>query len=246
MEPRWITAFVDQPADRFERGTDFWAAVAGSSASIRRGERQEFATLVPTAGDAFFRVQETEDGSAGMHVDFHVESVSGAVIEAEALGATVLHDLGHVVMSSPEGLTFCLVAHDGECDIPPPVGDPASRLDQICIDIPAAGFDDEVRFWRELLGWADLPVSRAEFHRLVEPVGLPFRFLFQRLETDSSATSASAHLDVAAGEDRLAVAARHEALGATRLAVFDRWVVMRDPVGLEYCVTGRTPGVTRT
>ena len=135
MEPRWITAFVDQPADCFERGTDFWAAVTGSSASTRRGERQEFATLVPTAGDSFCRVQETADGSAGIHVDFHVESVPDAVIEAEALGATVLHDLGHVVMSSPEGLTFCLVAHDGECDIPPPVGDPASRLDQICIDI---------------------------------------------------------------------------------------------------------------
>ena len=158
----------------------------------------------------------------------------------------MLHDLGHVVMSSPKGLTFCLVAHRGERDIPPPVGDPASTLDQICIDIPAVGFDDEVRFWRELFGWAELPVSRAEFHRLVEPGGLPFRFLFQRLETDSSATSVSAHLDVAAGEDRLAVATRHEALGATRLAVFDRWVVMRDPVGLEYCVTGRTPGVTRT
>jgi hypothetical protein len=232
MEPRWITAFVDQPADRFERGADFWATVTGSSVSPRRGEHQEFATLVPTAGDAFCRVQVTADRSAGIHVDFHVESVPDAVIEAEGLGATVSHDFGHVAMSSPGGLTFCLVTHHGERDIPPPVGDPASTLDQICIDIPAARFDDEVRFWRELFGWTDLPASRAEFHRLVEPVGLPFRFLFQRLGPDSAATSVSAHLDVAAGEDRLAVAAQHEAWGATRLAVFDRWVVMRDPVGL--------------
>jgi hypothetical protein len=246
MEPRWITVFVDQPADRFEAGTDFWATVTGSSVSARRGEQHEFATLLPADGDACCRVQKTVDGSAGIHIDFHVESVPAAMIEAEERGATLLHDRGHVVMSSPEGLTFCLVAHRGERDIPSPVGDPSSALDQICIDIPAARFDDEVRFWRELFGWADQPVGRAEFHRLVEPAGLPYRFLFQRLEPDAPARSVAAHLDVAAGEERLAVAARHEALGATRLAVFDRWIVMRDPVGLEYCVTGRTPGVTRT
>ncbi len=244
MEPRWISVFIDQPVSLFDEGTRFWAAVTGSSASPRRGGSDEFATLLPEAGDAFCRVQATADGSAGVHVDFHVDSVSDAAAEAEERGATVVQDLGHVVMRSPAGLTFCLVTHNGEHLIPAPVGRPARALDQICIDIPAARFDEEVRFWRELLGWADLPVGRPEFHRLVEPDGLPLRLLFQRLGSDDGATSVSAHLDIAAGEDRETIAAQHVALGATRLAEFDRWIVMRDPVGLEYCVTGRSQRLT--
>ncbi len=244
MEPRWISVFIDQPVSLFDEGTRFWAAVTRSAVSPRRGDRDEFATLVPEAGDAFCRVQATADGSAGVHVDFHVDSVLDAVSAAKKCGATVVQDLGHVVMNSPAGLTFCLVADHGERDIPAPVGETACALDQICIDIPATRFDEEVGFWRELFGWADLPVGRPEFHRFVEPDGLPVRLLFQRLGSDDGAKSVSAHLDIAAGEDRETIAAQHVVLGATRLAEFDRWIVMRDPLGLEYCVTGRSPRLT--
>jgi len=245
MHPRWITAFIDQPAELFDIGTLFWMSVTASTMSPRRGEREEFATLLPSNGDAFVRVQIAADAGAGVHIDFHVDSVPVAVAEARSLGAHVLDEGSHAVMSSPSGLRFCLVASRGETDIPPSVGSPESALDQICLDIPADQFDDEVTFWRGLFGWDDRPVARAEFHRLAEPVGLPFSLLFQRLGADSQATSASAHLDIAAGEDREAIARQHEALGATRIATFDRWIVMRDPLGLEYCVTGRSPGITQ-
>lgn len=246
MQPRWITAFVDQPSESFAAGTRFWAAVTGSTPSAPRGEREEFATLLLPAGDAVLRVQKTVDASAGVHVDFHVDSIPEAVDEARGLGARVLQDLGHVLMTSPAGLTFCFVDDGGERQIPPPVGSPASALDQICVDIPDGRFDEEVTFWRRLFGWEDRSVSRPEFHRLTVPAGLPFDLLFQRLGADSSASIASAHLDLAAGEDRVAVAEQHVALGATRLAVFERWIVMQDPVGLEYCVTGRDVGATRS
>jgi predicted enzyme related to lactoylglutathione lyase len=246
MKPRWITAFVDQPAALVEAGTRFWASVTESTVSPRRGDRDEFARLLPSAGDVFLRAQAIADGRARLHVDFHVDSISAAVEEARALGAKVQHDFGHVVMSSPGGLIFCFVDDEGERDIPPPVGSPASALDQICLDIPGLRFDEEVAFWRGLFGWADRQVPRAEFHRLAEPAGLPFQLLFQRLGADSAATSVSAHFDIAAGEDREAIATQHVALGATRLATFDRWIVMQDPAGLEYCVTGRAPGATPT
>lgn len=241
MEPRWITAFVDVPAAAFDRAARFWTAVTGSELSPRRGDRAEFATLVPAVGDAFCRLQATADGTAGVHLDFHVESIDDARREAVALGATVVADHGHVLMASPAGLVFCLVADQGARVVPPPVGDPAAALGQVCIDVPAARFDDEMGFWRALLGWDDVPLERDEFFRLAEPDGLPMRVLFQRLGDESETPAAHAHLDLAAGEDRETVAGQHVALGATRIATFERWIVMRDPVGIEYCVTGRVP-----
>ena len=241
MEPRWITVFVDQPQERFDVGSQFWAGVTGSTISPRRGDDDEFATLVPATGDAFCRVQATTDASAGVHVDFHVDSIGDARGEATALGARVVADLGHVLMASPAGLPFCLVEAGSESRVPAPVGEPTSALDQLSIDVPASAFDAEVDFWSALLGWGRRTLAMPEFERLDETEGLPIRLLFQKLGTDSAPNRASAHLDIAAGDGREQVAAQHESFGAERVATFERWIVMRDPIGLAYCITGREP-----
>ena len=92
--------------------------------------------------------------------------------------------------------------------------------------------------------------SRPEFHHLERPVGVPLRFLLQRLDADGSdasdasegtVTPVTAHLDLAC-DDRAAEVARHQSLGAT--VVGDPgggWTVLRDPAGASYCVTDRDP-----
>lgn len=241
MQLRWITAFLDLAEDRFDVGASFWTAVTDTAMSARRGDAREFATLVPGTGDAVVRVQRTADGHSGVHVDLHVDDVTEASQRAEALGAVVVAAPGHVVMRSPSGLPFCFVVGHGERAVPPPVGSPPSALDQLSIDVPADRFEREVDFWSTLLGWPRRP-SSTEFCRLDQPPGLPYRLLFQRLDVDSPRATARAHLDVSAGEGREAVAARHVALGASPVATFDHWIVLRDPAGLDYCVTYQPPG----
>ncbi len=63
--------------------------------------------------------------------------------------------------------------------------------------------------------------------------------LLQRLDDEQPAVSA--HLDLSC-EDRDAVSAWHASLGAEVVERTDGWTVMRDPVGLTYCNTGRRPG----
>lgn len=242
MELQWITVFLDQPTASHERAVDFWTAVTATTTSPPRGEHDEFTTLLPSSGAAFCKAQATEDGRLGVHLDLHVTSIPEARLEAERLGATVVADPGHVEMRSPAGVIFCLVDHQPGTEVPPAVGTPPSALDQVAIDVPASAFDAELDFWSVLLGWPRLPPRRfPEFARLDQPPGLPVRLLFQRLGADDSATSASVHVDVGAGDGREVVAARHEDEGATRVATFEHWIVLRDPVGREYCVTAQEP-----
>ena len=52
---------------------------------------------------------------------------------------------------------------------------------------------------------------------------------------------AGAHLDVAAGDAREALAAAHERLGAQRMHTAPEWITLADPAGLVYCLTSRAP-----
>ncbi|NED66798.1 VOC family protein, partial [Streptomyces sp. SID10244] len=47
MEIRWLTAFLDFPAEQFGAEVTFWRAIAGSTVSPPRGEHREFASLEP-------------------------------------------------------------------------------------------------------------------------------------------------------------------------------------------------------
>ena len=239
-EPFWASAFLDLPASSFASGVAFWREVTGFGLSPFRGEHQEFATLVPPEGDDYLRVQRVQDGAGGIHLDLHVEDPRAAADEAVALGAEELADHGHVVLRSPGGLSFCMVSRPASRR-PPAATWPAgtrSQVDQVCLDIPSNGYDDECGFWTALTGWPQTKTSLPEYSRLAKPDENPLRFLLQRLGEQSGAVRA--HLDLAA-EDRVGEVNRHATLGATVVSEMEYWTVLRDAVGTTYCVTVRQP-----
>lgn len=149
MSVRWLTAFLDTPRDASgaAESVEFWQQVTRTRLSPRRGEGQQFATLLQSEGDAFLRVQELGTGSPGCHVDVHAEDVQGAAGEAVSSGAELVADLGTLVVTrSPAGLPVCFVPHRGEARRPPPVSVPAPHgtgafstlVDQLSIDVPPA------------------------------------------------------------------------------------------------------------
>ncbi|MFZ2503182.1 MAG: VOC family protein, partial [Nocardioides sp.] len=113
MRTTWLTAFLDFPAESFAAGAAFWRAVTGFEVSASRGQTGEFAALVPPAGDDYLRLQRLGTGGSRLHLDLSVPDPREAADEAIALGATELADEGYVVLRSPGGLVFCLVAHGG-------------------------------------------------------------------------------------------------------------------------------------
>jgi hypothetical protein len=108
MAFRWLTIFLDFPASDSAPGVAFWRDMTGSTLSPSRGQAGEFATLLPSAGDACLRVQRTADGAGGCHLDLHVdtatEPLDQAAARAGALGASVrYHDGDLVIADSPAG-----------------------------------------------------------------------------------------------------------------------------------------------
>jgi predicted enzyme related to lactoylglutathione lyase len=240
---RWVTGFLDFPAATFEAGRDFWLGVTGYELSPPRGPRSDFATLVPPDGDAFLRVQRIYGGPAGCHLDVHADDWEATSKRAVGLGAEVLHtEQGLVVLRSPGGLPWCVVEHEGEEGRPAPTRWPAghrSLVDQICLDIPASQYDAECRFWVALTGWELRESSHQEFRSLARPAGMPLRLLLQRTQ-EPPGEPVRAHLDLACN-DASAEALRHQSLGATLVRKPPGWMTLRDPAGLEYCVTRRDP-----
>ncbi|GAB4584904.1 VOC family protein [Nocardia sp. IFM 10818] len=241
MTIRWIWAFLDRPAAQFDECAEFWSAVTGSTVSPRRGANSEFVTLLPESGAPTVKMQAIEGGPR-VHLDLDVDDIPAETERAVGLGATlVLEHPDYVVLKSPHGLTFCLTPADrGGGELTPTVTGPEgdrSRLDQVCLDIGAADFDDEVRFWQELTGWNFVPTTEDEFMRLRPDPVLPMGMLLQRLGEDRPT---SAHVDLAS-TDIHATAAWHEKLGARRLSAGVSWLVLADPAGQPYCVTGRKP-----
>jgi predicted enzyme related to lactoylglutathione lyase len=232
----WTTGFLDSPTADAE---PFWLAVTGASLSQRR-DGGVFVTLLAAGGDAYLRAQVTGE-PARTHLDLHVAGVPQAAREAVALGAQVVRDAGDlVVLSSPAGLPFCLVAWHGERERPPAPqwpGGQSSRVDQVCLDVPGTQFEAEAAFWSSLTGWKRQPSDLAEFESLARPAGMPLRILLQRIATPVPGM----HPDLAC-DDVAAEVARHVALGAQVVReVPGDWTTLRDPAGREYCVTARSP-----
>jgi hypothetical protein len=221
--PGWITAFVDVPASRHQVATTFWAAVTGSTVSASRGATGQFATLVPPDGDAYLRVQRTDAGPAGIHLDLHDPSTP------------------FEIRRSPGGLAWCATDDDEQAVRPMPriwAGGQASLVDQVCLDIAPSAYDAECAYWADLTGWELRTGSRPEFSVLVRPDGIPLRLLLQRLDADDGPVRA--HLDIATN-DRAAETDRHRGLGARVEATRSHWTVLRDPAGALYCITDRDP-----
>lgn len=240
----WMTAFIDTPAETFADTVEFWRQTTGSTLSDYRGDGEQFVTLIPAEGDACLRVQRLGDGPARVHIDLHVDDPQAAAQNAVELGASIVADNGHAIMASPAGLPFCFVPHHDEGSVPAPI-DPAAphAVDQVCVDVPAAQFDDEGRFWSEVTGWELRPSALHEYASLSQPAGMPFRLLLQRLGDDDTGTIARAHLDVSSGTHGSDIATHHRTVGASQIAVGSHWVVMQDPAGLPYCLTERVPPV---
>lgn len=179
-----------------------------------------------------------------VHVDLHVGDIAAATSRSVELGATLVDDAGFSIMRSPAGFTFCIVNHDGEADRGPRICDPVEhRQDVICIDAPSQLHNIECEFWAELTRsevsrhpkfpeYASLPLAKQ---------GLALSMLVQALGDDDGRTQAHAHLDISAGERKAAVVAHHLGLGATVSSEFEHWSVLRDPAGLDYCITDRAP-----
>ena len=233
---RWFTGFLDSPSPASD---SFWCAVTGSVLSERR-DGGRFATLVPSVGDACLRVQVVGSPPPRTHLDVHVVGVPAAVAEVVGLGASVVVDLGDVVVvRSPAGLVFCLVEWAGEARRPEPVrwgGGQLSVVDQVCLDVPAGMFEGKAVFWSSLTGWERRSSDLPEFAYLERPAGMPLRLLMQRV-----GGSPGMHLDFACDGVDVEVA-RHVGLGASVVRrVPGDWTTLRDPVGREYCVTARSP-----
>jgi hypothetical protein len=239
----WLTAFLDFPEEAFEAGCRFWCAVTNSRLSPLRGDRSEFATLLPEAGgDPFLRVQRLARGQVRCHLDVHAEDTNALADRALELGARLVERRERLVLlESPAGSVFCVMGDGGEARRPPPEQWPAgqrSLVDQLCVDVPGSAFETEASFWAELTGWERRSGTRPEFEFLARPPGMPLRLLLQRLGKEQG--EATAHLDLAC-DDLPAEIGRHESLGATVVRTMPHWTTLRDPVGLLYCVTQRDP-----
>jgi Glyoxalase-like domain len=207
---------------------------------------------VPRHGDPYIRVQRVDEGNGGCHLDLHLDLDAESLDEAGARAATLgararrrLDDL--VVLESPGGFTFCLVPWEQESTVPGPVqldSGGASRVDQLCLDIPSARFEAECDFWERLTGWELRAGALPEFAFLVRPGGIPVRLLFQRRVSAGKHDKVRAHVDFACA-DAARLAVRHAAAGARALATFPLWLTMADPTGHAYCLTKRDPETGR-
>lgn len=241
MDITWLTAFIDQPAETFEAGSRFWEQATESTRSATRGPNGEYATLIPSAGESCLRVQRLE-GSPRIHLDFHIDDLDAAREHAEQLGATTVYRDRHAIMRSPTGFTFCFVTHGGRAELPSAVTEPRPHLlTQVSIDIPHAQFEEECEFWAAMTGWDLLPTSAPSFAALQQPDHIPLRLLLQRRGTDDAGTTTRAHLDIACGSHFVEVSETFLGFGAELVAHHTHWTTMRDPAGLEFCLTRRDP-----
>ena len=246
MPVRWLTIFLDFPADAFDASVAFWRQVTGSGLSAPRGAAGEFATLLPPSGDAYLRVQRVLDGPGGCHLDLHVdtslESLEGAAGRATALGARVLHaEAGLIIANSPGGFTFCLVRWDGESVVPGPLAADSgvSRADTLCLDVPPAQYERECSFWSALTGWDQRAAPVPGFAYLRGPTGMPARLLLQRLDGAAPGQRVRGHVDFGCTDEQ--ALSLHVGLGARVAGAHPYWTVLADPAGREYCLVTREP-----
>jgi hypothetical protein len=235
---RWTWAFVDRPEADFEKSARFWTAVTGTTLSPRRGERGEFATLLPAEGDGdpYVKLQGLLSGG-GAHLDLEFDDFEAALERVVEFGGSVgARDDAWAYVTSPSGYGLCVATWSGGKTVPQPFVGPdrvPSQLDQVCVDVAPSALEAEVAFWSGVSGLELVPSRRyEEFSWLRPPEGSPVTVLFQRLGEERPT---SAHLDMACA-DPAATRAWHESLGAEFVAERGHWLVMRDPAGWEYCL----------
>ena len=107
----------------------------------------------------------------------------------------------------------------------------SSRWIYLSFDVPAGDADAEQRFWPAVLGWelGEPWQGHEEFRSLRPPSGDTYAHM-QRVNGP-----VALHFDLGV-DDVAAAAARFVALGATQVADFEIWRVMRSPGGLAFCL----------
>lgn len=236
----WIQLFLDIPATRWETAQEFWSEVTGCAVSVPRGEHDQFVTLLPSSGEAWLKMQAV-GGAGGVHLDLDSPDPAAAVVRAHDLGATTVTEYDDVtVMRSPGGFVFCQTLLVGR---PRMARTGTSVLDQVCLDIPAPLWDEEIRFWEAVTGRTVEPGAHTEFAFLGDPdPGGAIRILLQRLDEDHGPVRA--HPDFAV-TDRASEERRHVSAGAALMEQFDWWSVLQAPGGQVYCLTERDPSTGR-
>jgi hypothetical protein len=242
----WVHAVIDVPAAELAGAAAFWTRATGWALGEPWPGHPELRSLEPPDGSSYLHLQEI-DGPRRVHLDVESEDPSATVARALAMGAEHLFSQDRwQTLRSPGGLPFC-VLRAAERRLPAPVTWPdghRARMVQVCIDSPPARHDREVAFWRELLAgrWVDsqAPEFAGKWH---DDAGSPLQLLFQRL--DDGDGPVAAHLDHGTDHVPLEVA-RLRALGADDVRPGPGWHVLRDPVGMVFCVTGNSPDSTRS
>ena len=242
-DPVWLHVFVDVPAESAQTARDFWSAATGWAVGEPWQGRPEFTSLEPADGAAYVHVQEI-GGPPRLHLDLAVDDLDAQRDRLVGLGATAgARTDDWQVMQSPGGLPFCLCHEPWPHDRPGPVIWPdghRSRLTQLCIDVPEAVIDAEREFWCAATGWRYEPHRDAtsEFQgKLYPPDGGTAHLLLQRLGPDDDGDRTRAHIDLDT-DDRQAEVDRLVELGARLIGPgYGGWVVLEDPVGLQFCVT---------
>jgi Glyoxalase-like domain len=240
-QTQWLHVLIDVPPDVAERSATFWSSVLAWPLGEPWPGHPEFRSFIPAEGDSYIH-QQIGDHNPRIHFDLEVADRSFADRLVE-LGAVVTAQAeGWCPMRSPGGLPFCLV--DQKEQVRPPAqrfeGN-RSRLVQICVDSPPTLHDQEVAFWQAATGWRWRAGNGDEFAgKLYPPAGSSVQLLFQRLGSDDPATAVRAHIDLGA-DDIDAEAVRLVGLDAEWLGPGRGWIVLRDPVGMVFCVTRNSP-----
>ena len=242
---RWAHAFIDVPEQSVGPAEDFWSAATGYAVGEPWSAHNEFVSLLPGDGSPYVHIQRI-GGAPRVHFDFASDDIDADTRRLVSLGAATAGPRHHwQTLTSPGGLPFCVVDETDPKTVARSVlwdNGRRSRVVQVCIDIPPDVHDRELEFWTAATGWRLRDSSRSEFHSLLPPATAPIQLLVQRL--DEGTGPVQAHLDLGC-DDIDAEATRLSALGADIVARMDHWVLLRDPVGLEFCATPRRPdGIT--
>jgi predicted enzyme related to lactoylglutathione lyase len=108
-------------------------------------------------------------------------------------------------------------------------------LSTFVIDVPSERRDEMVAFWSAALGATSEATRMANYH-ILHDAAAPNRIVVQDVGTGQAGIHFDIHTD-----DLDAEIARLQELGATLVDPSwaehpGRWVIMRDPAGMEFCV----------
>ena len=236
---KWLNAVIDVPAVDFDAAKRFWPQITNTTLGPVHPDHDEFSHLLPESGSMHLELQRIDSGPARVHLDLLVDDIPAATARAVELGATLVSQPGHSVLTTPGGMLFCIVPSSDEAERAPVIDAALPHsVDQICLDVPHEHFDADVAFWSAISGWDVNPPGRPEYRSFAQPSTLPLRLLVQQLGADDDG-GPRAHLDISAGDHVAEVTHRHRSVGSDVIEETTYWTVLHGPAGQTYCVTSR-------